>query len=326
MSDAPSPKLVQQMDQPQLKSPDTDHSKKPESPVLDPNPKSADAPAPNGDGDNWTTFDIGSESQKTETQTQAQSGIQSEQSPNQSSGSRKSVHWSPELVTESHATKNNHNEENTMYVQDRSNPYVVERSPAPPESSSSIKDKMATVKDVLGRWGKKVGEATRKAEDLAGNTWQHLKTSPSFADAAMGRIAQGTKVLAEGGYEKIFRQTFETVPEEQLQNSYACYLSTSAGPVMGVLYVSTEKLAFCSDNPLSYKSGGQTEWSYYKVVIPLHQLKAVNPSTSRNNPAEKYIQVISVDSHEFWFMGFLNYNGAVNFLQEALQARTLESV
>lgn len=94
-----------------------------------------------------------------------------------------------------------------------------------------------------------------------------VKTGPSFADAAMGRIAQGTKVLAEGGYEKIFRQTFETVPEEQLQDSYACYLSTSAGPVMGVLYVSTAKLAFCSDNPLSYTVNGQTEWSYYKVHL-----------------------------------------------------------
>lgn len=92
-----------------------------------------------------------------------------------------------------------------------------------------------------------------------------MKTAPSFADAALGRIAQGTKVLAEGGYEKIFRQTFETVPEEQLQNSFACYLSTSAGPVMGILYVSTEKLAYSSDNPLSYKAGDQTEWSYYKV-------------------------------------------------------------
>ena len=81
----------------------------------------------------------------------------------------------------------------------------------------------------------------------------------------MGRIAQGTKVLAEGGYEKIFRQTFDTVPEEQLKKSYACYLSTSAGPVMGILYLSTAKLAFCSDNPLSYKVGDQTEWSYYKV-------------------------------------------------------------
>jgi hypothetical protein len=92
-----------------------------------------------------------------------------------------------------------------------------------------------------------------------------VKTGPSFADAAVGRIAQGTKVLAEGGYEKIFRQTFETVPEEQLVKTFACYLSTSAGPVMGVLYLSTAKLAFCSDNPLSYKIGEQTEWSYYKV-------------------------------------------------------------
>ncbi|KAK4373615.1 hypothetical protein RND71_008999 [Anisodus tanguticus] len=260
---------------------------------------------------------------------------------------------------------------------------------------------MESVKGVLGRWGKKVGEATKKAEDLAGNTWQHyptilrtlsqtstsniflkgneqstykiyvtcchqsnktllfvslaqsvklkVKTGPSLADAALGRIAQGTKVLAEGGYDKIFRQTFETVPEEQLQNSFACYLSTSAGPVMGVLYVSTAKLAFCSDNPLSYKAEDKTEWSYYKdavltrrwkhkgftccfaavnsneVVIPLHQLKAINSSSSRTNPSEKYVQTISVDNHEFWFMGFLNYTGAVNSLQEALQARNLHS-
>lgn len=96
---------------------------------------------------------------------------------------------------------------------------------------------------------------------------ESVKTSPSFADAALGRIAQGTKVLAEGGYEKIFVQTFDTVPEEKLQNSFACYLSTSAGPVMGVLYVSTSKLAYCSDNPLSYKADGKTEWSYYKVFL-----------------------------------------------------------
>lgn len=104
---------------------------------------------------------------------------------------------------------------------------------------------------------------------LANVSWS-VKTSPSFADAALGRIAQGTKVLAEGGYEKIFQQTFDTVPEEKLQNSFACYLSTSAGPVMGVLYVSTAKLAYCSDNPLSYKSDGKTEWSYYKVILINH--------------------------------------------------------
>lgn len=63
-----------------------------------------------------------------------------------------------------------------------------------------------------------------------------------------------------------------------------------------------------------------------QVVIPLHQLKSVNPSTSIVNPAEKYIQVISVDDHEFWFMGFLNYEGAVTSLQDTLKAGALQSV
>ncbi|KAG5065781.1 hypothetical protein JHK86_009512 [Glycine max] len=244
----------------------------------------------------------------------------------------------PPLNTESRAPIS---EDAATTMPKDSNPYVT---PAPVPASST-KTTLDSVKDVLGKWGKKAAEATKKAEDLAGNMWQHLKTGPSFADAAVGRIAQGTKVLAEGGYEKIFRQTFETVPEEQLLKTYACYLSTSAGPVMGVLYLSTAKLAFCSDNPLSYQVGGdQTQWSYYKddddddrvvqllcalllvclsghnlVVIPLHQLRAVNASTSRTNQSEKYIQIISVDNHEFWFMGFVHYDSAVKNIQGALQ-------
>lgn len=199
-----------------------------------------------------------------------------------------------------------------------SNPYVS----AAPVPTSSTKKTMDSVKDTLGKWGKMAAEASNKAQDLAGNMWQHLKTSPSVADAAVARITQQTKVIAEGGYEKVFKQTFDTLPEEQLKKWFACYLSTSAGPVMGTLYLSTAKLAFCSDNPLSYISGDKTEWSYYKVVIPLDQLKAVNPSTSKVNPAEKYIQIISVDNHEFWFMGFVYYDKAVKYLQEVLQAQS----
>ncbi|KAM7253026.1 hypothetical protein ACFE04_025644 [Oxalis oulophora] len=191
-------------------------------------------------------------------------------------------------------------------------------------NASASKNTMDTVKNVLGKWRKKATGATKKAEVLAGDMYQHLKTGPSFADAAVGRITQGTKVLAEGGYEKIFRQTFETIPEEKLLKTYACYLSTSAGPIMGALFLSTVKLGFCSDNQLSYKLGEQTQSTYYKVAVPLHQLKAVNPSTSKNSTAEKFIEVISVDNHEFWFMGFVYYNSAVKNLQGALlQAHSL---
>ncbi|GJM98562.1 hypothetical protein PR202_ga15586 [Eleusine coracana subsp. coracana] len=194
-------------------------------------------------------------------------------------------------------------------------PYSMPSAVQP--SSKSTKE---AVKNALSRWGRKVGEATRKAEDLSRNTWQHLRTAPSITEAAVGRIAQGTKVLAEGGHDKIFRQAFSAPPDEQLRKSYACYLSTSAGPVMGILYLSTARVAFCSDNPLSYEAAGgdATEWSYYKVAIPLHRLRTASASASKVNPAEKFIQLVSVDKHEFWFMGFVNYDSAVMHLEEAL--------
>lgn len=95
-----------------------------------------------------------------------------------------------------------------------------------------------------------------------------VKISPSFTDAAMARLTQGTKVLTEGGYDKVFRQIFETSPGEKLLHSYACYLSTSTGPVIGTLYISNKRIAFCSDVPLShYSSYGNQEWIYYKVCF-----------------------------------------------------------
>lgn len=201
----------------------------------------------------------------------------------------------------------------------QNNPYVA-TSPAP-------KSSMDSVRDTLGKWGKKVGEATKMTGEIAGNVWQHLKTGPSLADTAMERIAQGTKVLTEGGYEKIFRQNFDSLPEEKLLKTYACYLSTSAGPVIGTLYLTDRKIAFCSDNPLSYKvNPDKTEWSFYKVVLPFNQLKAVNASANKTKPSEKYTQIVSTDNHEFWFMGFVNYDKAVKNLQGILTKEGTETL
>ncbi|CAH2042293.1 unnamed protein product [Thlaspi arvense] len=44
---------------------------------------------------------------------------------------------------------------------------------------------LSTVQDALGRWRKKVEEATRRAEDLAGNTWQHSKLLKDYGTTAM---------------------------------------------------------------------------------------------------------------------------------------------
>lgn len=107
------------MEQPKPE-PETEHAT--QAPVQDPNQKpdpKEESHAPNGDG-KWTSFVMESESQNE---------TQNEPSPNRiaSSGSRKSVHWSPELVTESSAMSSPH----------ESNPYVS--TARAPSSSFSLK-------------------------------------------------------------------------------------------------------------------------------------------------------------------------------------------
>ncbi|EER97560.1 hypothetical protein BDA96_02G397300 [Sorghum bicolor] len=196
------------------------------------------------------------------------------------------------------------------------NPYVL----SAPSSNPPSKGARENLRDMFGMVGKKFNEAARKTEGIAGDVWQHLKTGPSIADTAMGRIAQISKVISEGGYDKIFQQTFECSPDEKLKKAYVCYLSTSHGPIMGVLYLSTVKIAFGSDSPVKYVTeDNKTQSSFYKVVLPLPHLRSVIPTASQQNPAERYIQVVSVDNHEFWFMGFVNYDSAVKNLQEAVR-------
>lgn len=157
-----------------------------------------------------------------------------------------------------------------------------------------------------------------KAENIAGNIWSHMKTGPSVTDAARGRMSQGIKLIQEGGFEGVYKSTFGMDVGEQLRKTYACYLSTSTGPVAGTLYISNLKFSFCSDRPLAYAPAtGQQAWSYYKLVVPLDKVKEVIPSFNENRPQERYIQVTTQDDHDFWFMGFVNYDKAVMNMQLA---------
>lgn len=56
----------------------------------------------------------------------------------------------------------------------------------------------------------------------------------------------------------------------------------------------------------------------WQAFIPLANIIAVNPITMKENPSERYIQLVTVDGHEFWFMGFVNYDKALAHLSESL--------
>ncbi|KAK6930757.1 GRAM domain, partial [Dillenia turbinata] len=177
-----------------------------------------------------------------------------------------------------------------------------------------------SVIDMFNSW-------SRKAETIASNIWHNLRTGPSVSEAACGKVNLTAKAITEGGFESLFKKIFATEPYERLKKTFACYLSTTTGPVAGTLYLSTVRVGFCSDRPLSFRApSGQDTWSYYKVTIPLGYISTVNPVTMRENPSEKYIQIVTVDNHEFWFMGFVNFEKASHHLLTSVSDfRALES-
>ncbi|KAE8689399.1 GEM-like protein 5 [Hibiscus syriacus] len=183
---------------------------------------------------------------------------------------------------------------------------------SPVEKSSN--SPMESMLQVFNTW-------SHKAETMANNIWHNLRTGSSVSGAAWGKMNVTAKAISGGGFESLYKQTFATYSNEKLKKSFACYLSTSTGPVAGTLYLSNIHVAFCSDRPLSFTApSGQVTWSYYKVMIPLSKIGIVNPVTMRENPLEKYIQMVTVDGHDFWYMGFVNYEKASKHLSESVSS------
>ncbi|CAN8299557.1 unnamed protein product [Cochlearia groenlandica] len=158
-----------------------------------------------------------------------------------------------------------------------------------------------------------------KSETVARNMWQNRKTGPSMSETAWGKVNLTAKAITKGGFESLFRQIFGTEPNEKLKKTFFCYLSTTTGPVAGTMYLSNTRVTFCSDRPLFFTApSGQEAWSYYRVVVPFGNVDGVTPVIMEKNPREKYIQVTTVDGHEFWFMGFVNYVNGIHHLTNNL--------
>jgi hypothetical protein len=81
-----------------------------------------------------------------------------------------------------------------------------------------------------------------------------VKLGPKLSETVKGKISLGARVIREGGRGNIFRQVFGMGEGEQMLKASQCYLSTTAGPIAGLLFVSTEKVAFCSERSITIPS------------------------------------------------------------------------
>ncbi|KAH6809785.1 GRAM domain-containing protein / ABA-responsive protein-like protein [Perilla frutescens var. frutescens] len=152
---------------------------------------------------------------------------------------------------------------------------------------------------------------------------EHVRLGPKLSETVKGKLSLGARILQVGGVEKVFKQKFNITDDEKLLKASQCYLSTTAGPIAGLLFVSTDRVAFCSERSIRISSPtGKLLKVHYKVMIPLRKLKRAHESENAKKPAEKYVHLVTGDNFDFWFMGFLNHQRTLKFLQQAIhQAR-----
>lgn len=180
-----------------------------------------------------------------------------------------------------------------------------------------------------GAGGRRRGTA---GDRVAQGLKEHVTLGPKLYETVKGKLSLGARILRAGGVGKVFRRWFSSPVGgggERLLRASQCYLSTTAGPIAGMLFVSTERVAFRSDRslalPLALASpagGGSGTTTVlrvpYKVSIPLRRVAAARPGQNRDRPEHKYVQVVTRDGFDFWFMGFVRYQASLQELEKAV--------
>ncbi|XP_065867585.1 GEM-like protein 7 [Euphorbia lathyris] len=185
--------------------------------------------------------------------------------------------------------------------------------PTPAHKSLTVKqDKLDSVIQRMNKLGK-------KADKFAHGIREHVRLGSKITETLKGKLSLGARIIQFGGVKKVFKQLFSVRDGEILLKACQCYLSTTSGPLAGLLFISTQKIAFCSERSIKMSSSdGKFVRIHYKVVIPLRKIKTANQSENVKKPSQKYIEIVTVDDFDFWFMGFFNYQKAFNHLQQAL--------
>ncbi|GLT54303.1 hypothetical protein SLA2020_275130 [Shorea laevis] len=153
-----------------------------------------------------------------------------------------------------------------------------------PASQYDIPSRESSADSVLIRKNK----PGKKRDSFAHGVRDHVRHGPNITETVKGKLSLGARIL-------------------------------KVGPIAGLLFISTDNVAFCSDRSIKISSpNGEMIRIHYKVLIPLRKIKRVEQSENVKKPSQKYMEIVTVDNFDFWFMGFLSYQKSFKYLQEAI--------
>lgn len=93
-----------------------------------------------------------------------------------------------------------------------------------------------------------------------------MRLGPKLSETVKGKLSLGARILQVGGVDKVFKHKFNSRDDEKLLKASQCYLSTTAGPIAGLLFISDYRVAFCSERSIKLSSPtGKPLQAHYKV-------------------------------------------------------------
>ena len=146
-------------------------------------------------------------------------------------------------------------------------------------------------------------------------------SSRNVSETMKTKMSLRKRIFQAGSVERYFRKSFTVSMEERLVKAYKCSLFTTAGPIKGRIFITSDRISFRSKKLLKLSiSKGEVAKVPYKVSVPLGKIKKTALSENLNKPEEKYVQIVTIDEFEFWFMGFVNYKISFELLHFAISA------
>ncbi|XP_059591355.1 GEM-like protein 4 [Vitis vinifera] len=119
----------------------------------------------------------------------------------------------------------------------------------------------------------------KKSDNFVDGVREH---GPKFSEIVKGKLSLGARILQLGGVKRVFDQIFGVREGEKLLKASQCYLWTTAGPIAGLLFISTQRVAFFSERSIKFSCpNGELVRIYYKVSIPLRKIKRANQSENK---------------------------------------------
>ncbi|KAJ7975386.1 TMV resistance protein N-like [Quillaja saponaria] len=139
---------------------------------------------------------------------------------------------------------------------------------------------------------------------------EHVRLRSKLSDTVSSTMNFAAAFVVMGGRENIFKITFGMKEGEELLKASHCYKYTKAAPIPGALFISTEKVAFSSEDFDD------------KLLILIGNIEDVTLSRNVKEPTQKYIEIVTKDKSEYQFRGFLRYESAFKNLRKAISRNT----